>query len=250
MFNNLVQQLPAIPVADPPLDREKLLVAALHAASSISAGAADAAAQRKLDGKRFELRLRFGCGDAGSQDQHRGWSFDEKRRVLRLKVTPDIASADAVIKSVTGEGFEAVEGFWLSRPWLLIPACPPIEDPARAKPQMEAADGERVGQVAGTVPGRQVGIAQFFTQADSRTGRRLDRPYEATIVLDEGQTPGASGFDFALSGRLRALPDGRVIACSSVNPQVGPSCIISVDIDRAWIERADSGALVAEWSGG
>lgn len=257
-LNNIVQQLPTVPAVEKPLDRERLLLATLRAASAFAAGTDDSAIQRSLDGKRFELRLRFGCGEAGAHEASRGWRFDAKQRALRLKVAPDISSEDPVAAAIAGDAFETVEGFWLRRPWLLAPACPAMP-PAEAK----GAGGGKAPETAAVQPvpgedaepapaavGRRVGIAQYFTRADSRTARRKQRPYESTTVLDAGQAPSAIGYDFVLSGRLRALPDRRVIACASDGPQVPPSCIISADIDRAWIERPDNRRLIAEWTGG
>lgn len=257
-LNNIVQQLPTVPVVEKPLDREQLLLSTLRAASAFAAGADDNAIQRRLDGKRFELRLRFGCGEPGMHEQSRSWRFDVKARALRLKVAPDISSDDPVAAAIAGDAFETVEGFWLRRPWLLTPACPPTQPaeelsaggqaPAKVPaPQPETAEDRPPAPAASS---RRVGIAQFFTEDHSRTTRRRQRPYESTRVLDQGQAPSAVGYDFVLSGRLRALPDRRVIACTSDGPQVPPSCIISVDIDRAWIERPDNRQLIAEWTGG
>lgn len=253
-FNNIVQQLPPIPVADRPLDREALLLAALRAASAFAAGADDSVEQRRLAGKRFELRLRFGCGDSDVREETRNWRLDDKQRALRIKVSPDISGDDPVATAIAGDAFEAVEGFWLRRPWLLTSACPaaPIveradaETPANPRPESGTdADAEPVAALD-----RRVGIAQFFTKADSRTARRRNRAYQSTTVLAADEQPSPAGYDFILSGRLRALPDRRIVACASDSPHVPPSCIVSVHVDRAWIERADNQKLIAEWTGG
>ncbi len=254
VLNNFVQQLPSVPAVEKPLDREQLLLATLRAASAFAAGTDDGAVQRGLDGKRFELRVRFGCGEAGADEENRGWRFDARQRTLRLKVAPDISSEDPVAAAIAGDAFETVEGFWLRRPWLLTTACPPVPPAAgqgagataATQPEPPAEDAEP----APAALGRQVGIAQFFTDVDSRTARRKQRPYQSTTVLPAGQEPSTIGYDFVLSGRLRTLPDRRVIACASDGPRAPPSCIISADIDRAWIERPDNRQLIAEWTGG
>ena len=94
----------------------------------------------------------------------------------------------------------------------------------------------------------RVGIAQFFTKADSRTGRRDQRAYETTKVLAEGERPSPEGYNFVLSGRLRALPEGRVINCRAPSFDRPPDCVVSAEFDRVWIERPNSKAVVAEWS--
>ena len=50
-----------LPVVEPPMDRAGLLKAVGAAASAGALGQDDADAQRKLDGKKFEVRIRFGC---------------------------------------------------------------------------------------------------------------------------------------------------------------------------------------------
>jgi hypothetical protein len=93
-----------------------------------------------------------------------------------------------------------------------------------------------------------VGIAQFFTAADSRTRRRFNRPFEAVKTFEDGKEPGSLGFNLALSGRLKALSGGRVIACALQVHDRPPDCIASADIDRVRLERPDDGEVLAEWS--
>ena len=175
LVNNIVQQLPSVPVAEAPLDREALLLAAMRAASAFAAGADDSAEQRRLAGKRFELRLRFGCGGPDAADEGRGWRFDAKQRTMRLKVAPDISGDDPVAAAIAGDAFETIEGFWLRRPWLLTAVCPAApatvqaEADAPAKPKPEAATVAE-GAPAAIPMGRRVGIAQFYSEFDSADG--------------------------------------------------------------------------------
>lgn len=246
--NDVVQAPRPAPVVDPPLNREQLLLAAVRAASAYAAGIDDSEAQRRLDGKRFELRIRFGCGDG--DDEERGWRFDEESRTLRLRVAPDISGDDPIVARIATEAVESVEGFWLRRPWLLTSACPRTPPPAPAEEADESAGPQDLPTPEeASSPGWQLGIAQFFSSTDSRTGRRRQRPYETTKVLEEGQTPSMQGYDIVVSGRIRALPDRRVIACTLTDAGGPPACIISVHVDRTWIERADNKDLVAEWTG-
>ena len=94
-----------------------------------------------------------------------------------------------------------------------------------------------------------LGIAQFFTATGPRTLRRSGRAYEATKKLTEGEKP-AAGFDLVLSGRLAPLPNGRVIACTPAGQGARPSCIISVEFGKVWIERADTHEHLADWGSG
>jgi hypothetical protein len=249
ILNNIAEELPTLPAVEAPLDRERLMLATIRAASAFAAGADDSAAQRELDGKRFELRIRFGCGPADSQDESRGWRFDETKRTLRLRLTPDISAEDPVAAAIAAEEFEGVEGLWLHRPWLLTSACPRTPPPAPGQvDESESVPDQPPEESAGSAVWK-VGIAQFFSATDSRTARRRQRPYESTKVLDEGQRPSGQGYDFVVSGRIRALPDRRVIACAFNDTGAPPACIISVHVDRTWIERPDNRELLAEWRG-
>jgi hypothetical protein len=98
-------------------------------------------------------------------------------------------------------------------------------------------------------PLQSVGIAQFFTATGPRTMRRSGRPYEATKRLDADEQP-SGAFDLVLTGRLVALPDGRVIACTLSDASEQPSCVISVEFGKVSIERADTHEQIAQWGSG
>jgi hypothetical protein len=250
--------VPALPIVVPPLSREGLLLAVAHAASAAALGQSDTEEQRQLDGKRFELRMRFGCDDDASAtpDDPRSWTFDEKRRVLSLQVKPELNKKLPLIEELSGSSYEAVEGFWIRRPWLLTAACPasPPEETAPEGAASSKADTKEAASekpaatpsaAAGLTP--RIGIAQFFTATDARTHRRDNRAYKTTRVLKEGETPSADGYDLVISGRLRRLADGRVIACRVDDPSTPPDCILSAEFDKVSIELP-SGEVIAKWS--
>ena len=251
--------IPRLPVADPPLDRAAILLAVAQAASSAALNANDAEQQRRLDGKRFELRIRFGCpaGREAATGSRFSIAFDEAERTLRIRAAPDLALDDARIAPLAGEAIEAAEGFWLRRPWLLAAQCPlaaPTPDqpdataPAETKLAAPAAPapGDPAEARPGTAP--NVGIAQFYTNTDARTGRRDRRAYETTQVLGEDERPSPEGYNLVLSGRLRPMPGGQVISCRVTSFDVPPDCVVSALFDRVWIERPDTKAILAEWS--
>ena len=271
---NAALPLPPLPVAEPPIGREALLLAAARAASAAALGRNDASWQRELDGKRFEVRIRFGCPASRSVTEEGGRfevRFDEENRTLRLRAAPNLNLNDKTIGGLSSETVEAVEGFWIQRPWLLADGCPRVpqppqdtrqaEAPGRApagedeavRPQERERPGSRTEQDAKAAEAppstshRRIGIAQFFTDADSRTGRRDHRAYEATKVLKEGEQPSAEGYNLVLSGRLRAQPLGRVISCAVVSVDAPPQCVVSAEFDRVWIEQPGSKQIVAEW---
>lgn len=250
---------PIVPRPDPPLDRAGLLAAVAQAASLSASGTPQAIAQRRLDGRPFEVRIRFGCkGPSLDLDETwLGWAYEAKQRRLRVRARPTISADEPLVATLKAGDFEAVEGFWIPRPWLLQAACPAAAA-VQADQQAEQQDkqtGRAVVSPAASpaepVPrSPRVGIAQFFTDADPRTGRRRNRPFESIKVLEEGQPPGSQGYTLVLSGRLRALPGTGVIACASAGPDSPPECIVSADFDQVWIETPDTGEIVAQWGSG
>lgn len=254
--------VPRLPVAEPPLDRAALLQAVATAASAAALGQADTGVQRELDGKRFELRIRFGCSPGTPPGEGGSFSvrFDPDTRTLRLRAAPDLRIEDSWITALAGDTAETVEGFWLRRPWLLAAGCPatpgtPSEAGASPPSQSNPVETAKAPAAAGeeerpppSAPSPRIGIAQFFTDTDARTGRRGERAYQATKVLAADEQPSSQGYDLVLSGRLTRLPDGRVIACRVRAVDLPPDCIVSVDIDRVRMDRPDTGAVLAEWS--
>ena len=252
--------LPSVPITAGPIDRAELLQAVAAAASATASGQTDGEFQRELDGRQFELRVRFGCSGPAQDLKSRplGWSFDEEKRTLRVRAALTVSEEDELVSELAGDQFESVEGFWVPRPWMFDPACPPTaavrpqpasEEPTTAPATTGPNPSAGAEQPAETVSPK-VGIAQFFTATDSRTRRRSARPYEAVSTLSPTQSVGSQGFDLVLSGRLRALPDKRVIACMSNRPDRPPDCLISAEFDRVRIEWPDSKQVVAEWGGG
>ena len=242
---------PTLPVAEAPLSRAELLLAVVRAGSAAASGAADGAEQRNLDGKRFALRLRFGCEESG--EEARKLRFDAAKRRVELSFAPELTIESPQLAGLVPDGFEAAEGFWIRQPWLLEPACPrenarPLSPSAEADPAGQPSPAPPVA-LASTPEAPRVGIAHFFTERDSRTHRRERRAYETSESLLDGENPSPDGYDLVIEGRLQALPDGRVIACT---PQAGaaPICVISASFGQVALERADSGKLIAEWPSG
>lgn len=248
--------LPQLPRVDPPLDREALIMAALRAASAAALGQEDRDVQRSLDGKRFELRLRFGCpGENFAQATTRSRTLDEERRVVRLELGPEIGGNTPLVNQIVGSEFEAVEGFWIRSPWLLRAACPRRSSMPALQENAPPAELGRSNASSSSEPDSMeesaswLGIAQFFTATDARTHRRDRRAYQAVENLSEGEVPSPAGYDLIVQGRLQSLPEGRVIACRA-NGERQPSCVISASFEQVSLERADTGELLAEWPRG
>ena len=246
---------PVLPAAPGQLDRRALLLAVADAASAAGLGRDDSAKQRELDGKPFEVRIRFGCPaeamPARPADGPFRIRFERDTRTLRIGATPDLQLDAGVLASMAGAEVEAVEGFWMYRPWLLADGCPRSAGQA-ATPLAEESDA-KVPSGAAEPPARsgtvqRVGLAQFFTGSDSRTRRRHERPYELTEVLDEREVPSPNGYNLVLSGRLRTPPGGRVISCRPLAALAPPECVVSAQFDRVRIEHPGTGSVLAEWA--
>ena len=248
-----VLNIPNVPFPEPPMSRSEILSAVARAASAAAAGAEQSPEERPLDGRRFELRIRFGCrGPAPDlQEAALGWAISRDNGTLRVRATPTISMDDETVRQVAGEEFEAVEGFWIPRPWLLEAVCPAAAAvraaPAEA-PEEPGADVEDVQETEAPPPAHpRVGLAQFFTATDPRTRQRDMRPYQVVKTIERDQPIGSQGFNLVLSGRLRALPGRGVIHCVSRGSDAPPDCIVSASIDRVRIERPDNGEMLAEW---
>ena len=225
----------AIPLPKPGLDREALLLAAIRAASAHAAGRDDREAQASLAGRQFSFRIRFGCHGPASEEESEGearplsWSYDPETERLSLRAIPDLDGGQPQVRSIAGEGFKAVQGFWIHQPWLLDNACP--------------AHAVEPDPTAPTL-----GIAQFFTESNARPRSRS--AYESVQRLAPDTLPGAAGFDLILEGRLTALPGGRVIRCATTEASARPVCLISAEPSRISIENGATGVKLAEWGRG
>lgn len=234
---------PAAPVlaAPPPLARAGLLAAAAEAASAAAAGAPYPEAAQALEGRRFALRLPFGCWGPAPAGARMGYAVDPARGALRLAARPETwTDAPFAAPLTAGQDVESVEGFWISRPWTTSEACPA---PSPAQPQ-DAASGAALSPE--TPSPETLGIAQVFVEGGSRLLRRGERPYEATVKLGEGETPGVGGYRLVLEGRLAGGPEHQPIVCRSGHPDRRPTCLARVELDRVAFEDA-GGKTLAEW---
>ncbi len=256
---NAVEPAPSpprvLPIPDPVLDRAALMGAVAEAASAFGAGADDREAQSALDGRRFTINLRFGCGGPApaSGAEPLLWRVRSDTS-LEIRATPDLSLDSPALAGILPEAaeatdsetqtVEAVEGFWIARPWLLTDRCP--------------APNPRTAAL-GVPPERSVGIAQYYTSEESRVERRGGRAYISTVALqpDGGEAGNAAdaadqalpreGLFLSIEGRLRRWPDGKVIRCSATAVSARPACVISIKMDRVAFTRPASGDVIDEW---
>lgn len=232
------------------LDRAAFLGAISRAGSTYATGVAPTGTD-PLVGRTFAIRLPFGCGrpapavpaesdgdgaDAGLPRV----TWGPENRTLVLSLTPgDWSDSALIVGSGATDRWEAVEGFWVTRPWLGSESCPRItRDPlmsgaAQAAPQT-------------------VGLASVHETGSSRLGRRDGQAYRFTIRGEEGRAPSPSpmGYRVVLEGRFDSFPDGRAIRCRAASIDQRPVCIAAVQLDRVAFEDAGSGAVLSEWRPG
>lgn len=229
----------ALPKVSQPLTRRDILMAATEAASDFAAGIEGVEQQRSLKGQPFSFRIRY-CGSQVADPAFR-IAFDAKRGVFRAAARPDIDLSAPLVRSLVPQPVEAVEGFWIARPWVLDAACPTADQPETGDETEVASDTPDVPVVRQPT----VGIAEFFDGQSARTLRREGRAYEATHKVDADLK--GVGVDLVLEGRLKEVK-GRTVLCTGGKVDTPPTCIVSVEFDRIRLEL-DDGRLLGEWSG-
>ena len=226
---------PRLPTLPPPALRRSDVLLALDAASSAyAAGRPDEA--ENLAGRRFAIRQAFGCpgsppADDGDDAGRARWGWNAKKTAIELRLQPADWTQAPILAD--GDHWEAVEGFWLERPWLRAEGCPA----AAGGPQVEAPPP----------PSPQTaGLAAVFEHGGSRVGRRNGKAFSFTIRGEPAPQPSATGYRLVLEGRFTAFPDGRAIRCRADSPDRRPLCIAAAEIDRVAFEDGE-GKLLSEW---
>lgn len=236
---------PIMPAPLPALSRADLVKAAAEAASAYAAGTVPTDAD-PLAGRSFSVRLPFGCSGPvpGDAERNEGsglatWAWAPDRAAIRLRMTPSDWTGSALLAEAgTADKWEAVEGFWIPRPWLTSDTCPLVQ-----------ADPLQAG--APTISPQTVGLAAVFETGGSRRGRRNGRAYEH-VIRPTDEAPLASpkgGYRMLLEGRITAFPSGRAVTCRAPGPDQRPVCIVAAQLDRVAFEDS-SGDMLSEWRPG
>jgi len=225
-------------VADkPPLSaagRAELLAAFARAADAAAAGRPLPDANRQLVGRTFSLRLPFGCNGPVSKAAlpWAGWTYDLRKQTLKLTATPERWSEAAWVRAIAGEmPYEAVEGFWIQRPWTSSEDCPV------ASTDVVAPEAVRP----------TVGIAQFFAPDAPRTFQRGSRAYSHTIRVPGTEAAKVRDYRLSLGGRVTGFADGQPIHCWNEAPDLRPVCLIAVELARVAFEDSPAGEVLVEW---
>lgn len=218
-----------------PLSRADLIRAFDQAASDFAEGRTEPPSER-VAGRQFTLVQAFGCGAPAAASPAAGIPGVTRAAdgALTLTLTPADWAETALIRQAAPDA-EAVEGVWLTRPWLRTPACPTV----RADPLSPA------GASAQTY-----GMAVVFPEGGSRVNRREGRAYTHIIRAEEeggaAPTVPAAGYRLVVAGRMAGFADGRAIRCSASGPDQRPTCVAAVEIDRVAFTDA-AGVTLSEW---
>jgi len=223
----------------PALDRAGLLEALDAAASDYAAGAARPG-QDPLVGRQFSVRSAFGCAGphpqpgASEADGLPRWGWGGSRQTIRLSLAPGDWSGSAVLDGTADGGWEAVEGFWIPRPWMSGDGCPTV------RPDLLSGQGAASPQTAG--------LAAVHEAGSSRLGRRNGRAFSYTVrgTGDAPPAPPADGWRVLYEGRFVAFPDGRAVRCRAAGPNQRPVCVAAVQMDRVAFLTPD-GTVLGEW---
>lgn len=236
---------PIVPAPPPALTRGDLVSAAGQAASAYAEGEAPSTTD-PLVGRSFAVRVPFGCNgpapadaSGGESDGLAGWTWGADRKAIQLRMAPSDWTGSAMLAEAgTSDKWEAVEGFWIPRPWLASETCPAV----RTDPLQTGAP---------PASPQTVGLAAVFETGASRIGRRNGRAYEYTVRQkgDTPLTPPEAGFRILLEGRVASFPSGRAIECRASGPNQRPVCIVAVQLDRVAYEDANDSTL-SEWRPG
>jgi hypothetical protein len=258
----LKPDLPVVikPEPQPVLDRAALIRMASIAASAEGAGT-PLPDQSAMVGRSFSITVRFDCAAPALS-----WGRDPGQKRIKLSARLQDWSTSDLVKGLAPAQFDQVEGFWVTRPWILTNDCrlapPQVQAAASAVDRLKApaapADGKRPGdkaadaavQPAPVLPPQvqTLGLASFFSPGASRVPQRGGKPYEAVLKLTpELEAATGSDLKMTLTGRIGQATPGRPVVCRASQPDRRPLCLVAVEIDALAFMVDGVDKPLAEW---
>ncbi len=259
----------APPKERPLLGRRDFISLAAKAADASASGEAVPQDVLNAVGRRFDLVLPLGCpAPDNSSLSGTNWSYDKDRSRLRISIPP--VEWKATDWNLDEEAkVEAIEGFWIARPWSSSTGCPPpLLVPASGQPSDartsadDTEEGKSVGkntpvpandEGAATTPSappvETLAVAQFVTPESTSSIRRAGRPFDIVTRVTPDQIDASRGFRIRLTGRIEQVPGGAPIQCIQPSGREHrPQCVIAAVLDDVKVENAATGAVLATWS--
>jgi len=191
-----------------------------------------------VDGRRFVLRLPFGCGGPAGADSNAAmrWRYDADANALRLHVAPIVWAASDWRAEAASSGGGTIEGFWISRPWTSSEDCPAGE----SRPIVAGAEPV-------TLPGQTLALGQI-SPAREAGEEQSPRTYEAVVRVAQAQLDTTQGFRLRISGRIANLRGSGPVQCRQpAGPEQRPICLIGAVLDEVAIENPVSATTLAVW---
>lgn len=222
------------------LGRSDLVALAAAAADAAAAGRAPGPEIAAADGRRFEVRLPFGCSGPAGEGSNAAmrWRYEADDQALRIQVSPMIWTAQDWWEGDAPAGIDAIEGFWITRPWTSSEDCPVAADRAMA-----------AGVEPVTLPGQTLALGQTFSAEGARGGRRDGEAYQAVIRVPEEDLRTADGFRLRISGRIARIPNGGPVRCRQpAGSEQRPICLVGMVVDEIAIENPATEETLATWS--
>lgn len=248
-----------IPTWSGPLARPDVLALAALAADTTAAGMAPDDELVQSDGRRFEIRLPFGCTGAAAPDADSGWTYNEANGTLRVFVTPERwGSEDWPMPAARTDTVESIEGFWIERPWTSSEACParPAEpEMANAETDQEVAGETEIEDEPETTEAVSepqalptLAVGQIYTTESPRSGLREGQAFRAVVRVPAGDLDTSQGFRLRISGRLTRAGGPAPTICRQASPSRRPVCLVTVAMDEVSIENPATGETLATWT--
>lgn len=244
--------VPAVPAPEavrpePPLDRAGMLDVARQSASAFGVRAAPPEKVRALVGRRFEMRLPFGCDGpiARSSETRSGWSYNPDTQVLRVNVrSRDWSDAQWLRRLLANAPFSRAEAFPVDRPWLIDATCPAAADPPGDN--LQGADGSAgdVMEQPEVIP--ELALIRLIPADAPRSAASGERTYTAVVKRAPEAVPPDFSFLLVLNGRIASFSDGNPTLCAGNASLSRPHCLVAVQIDRVSFTD-ETGTELAAW---